>query len=374
MILSLLPLLLPALPAAPPQQDEPIYLIQADGVIGADGALIEDGQVMLRGGKVMAVGAKIAAPSSAVKLRLAGVLAPGFVDAWSRVGTEHGVSEASSYLTPSLLAVDALDRDDDSWEARLAHGITAVHLVPAVLDQEGDPIQVLAGWSGVVGCQGRERVMSARARQTIGLLSGPYRSREGGPSSLAGAAEALGAALTADPKAAGEAALVVVDSTEGINAARAALAGVDLAWIAAGDPATFGGALRGQLLGLPVVDDGNWSARQVETWRRLHDAEVRIAFGTGDGGPWNGPGALRTSAMAFARATGDAGAAMAAVTCNAADLAGLGRSYGRLAPGARADLVLWSGHPLDASSRVRSVMIAGRTVWSAAPREGEDEE
>ena len=373
-MLSLLPLLLPALPAATPQQNEPIYLIQADGVIDANGALIEDGLVMLRGGKIMAVGAKIAAPKSAVKMRLEGVLAPGFIDAWSRTGTEHGVSEASAFLTPGLQAVDALDADADVWEARLAHGVTAVHLVPAVLDQRGDPIQVLAGWSGVVGSHGEQRAIQPRARQTIGLLSGPYSSREGGPASLAGAAEALRAALADQPDAVGAAALVAVDSAEGVAAARDALGERSLAWLANGDPARFGGALRGQLLGLPTVNDGNWSARLVETWRRLHAAEVRVAFGTGDGGSWNGPGALRTTAMAYSRATGDAGAAMAALTRNAADLAGLGRAYGRLAPGARADLVLWSGHPLDAASRVRSVMIAGRTVWSAAPQEGEDEQ
>ncbi len=373
-MLSLLPLLFTAAPLPAPQEAEPIYLIQADGVIGADGVLIPDGLVMLRGDKVLAVGAKIAAPKSAVRMKLDGVLAPGFVDAYSRVGTDSGLSEASTFLTPGLRAVDSFDAGHEVWEARLAQGVTAVQLVPAVYDQRGDPIQVLAGWGGVVACAGDQPLVAAQSRQTIGLLSGPYSSREGGPSSLAGAVEALSAALRQDAGVAGEKSLVVIDSAEGLRAAAAALEGRDLAWIGRGDAAGYGGLLKGQLLGLPVVHDGRWSPRLLETWRRLHEAGVKIAFGSGSGGSWTGPSSLRTTAMAFARATGDAAGAMATISRHAADLAGLGRSYGRLAPGARADLVLWTGHPLDAASRVRSVMIAGRTVWSAPPQEGEDEQ
>ncbi len=368
-MLSLLPLILAAAPAAVPQDASPIHLIQADGVIGADGVLIPDGIVMLRGDQILAVGAKVAAPKSALRSRVRGVLAPGMIDAFTQLGTEHGVSEASTFLTPALRAVDAVDEDHDVWEERLAHGVTAVQLVPSTLDLAGDPIQVLAGWTGVVPCAAPQRAVAAQGRQTVGLLSGPYNSREGGPSSLAGATEAL----AAHAGAAGDKVLVVVDSAEGVQAARRTLEGRDLAWLAAGDPATYGGMLRGQLLGLGVVHDGNWSPRALETWRRLHGAGVQVAFGSGDAGGWGGPGSLRATAMAFARATGDPAGAMAAVTRNAADLAGLGRNFGRLAPGARADLVLWSGHPLDAASRVRSVMIAGRTVWTApADEEGEE--
>ncbi|RMH01419.1 MAG: hypothetical protein D6702_11570 [Planctomycetota bacterium] len=369
--------MLPAPPAPPPSasaQDPPILLLRADGVIGPDCVLIPDGVVLVRGDRILAVGQKVATPSSARVIQLEGVLAPGFVDAFTRLGAEGGISEASSWSTPRLRAVDALDPDAEVWRERLAHGVTAAQLVPAVRDPDGDPIRVLAGTAGVVASGGRDRLLLAVGRSTVGLISGPFTSREGGPGSLAGAAEALGRSLAADPGVVGAKALVVVDSAEGVRAGRAALADRDLAWLGRGDPAAYGGLLRGELLGLPAIDDGNWTPRRIETWRRLHAAGVRIAFGTGAGGSWNGPGALRASAMAFARATGDAAAALAAITRNAADLAGLGRGYGRLAPGARADLVLWSGHPLDAAARVRSVMIAGRTVWSAAPVAREEEE
>lgn len=365
-MIQLLPLLLAPL-AAPPAapQGEPIYLLRPDAVILPDGTRSDGAVVLVRGDKILAAGTQVAAPSSAREVRLRGVLAPGLFDAATRAGTEHGLSEASSFLTPELLAVDALDPDAKVWQERLAAGVTACQLVPAVLDTAGDPIRVLAGWSGVALAGGEARILETRGRQTVGLLSGPFQSAQGGPSSLAGAVEALGAALAADPALVGPRVLVAVDSAEGIAAARAALPERDVAWLAEGDPAAFGRALAGQLLILPVVDDGLWSARLAETWKRLHAAGVRVAFGGGD----DGAAALRTTAMAFARATGDSAAAMAAITRNGADAAGLGTGFGRIAPGARADLVLWSAHPLDAAARVRAVMIAGRTVWSATPPE-----
>jgi imidazolonepropionase-like amidohydrolase len=50
--------------------------------------------------------------------------------------------------------------------------------------------------------------------------------------------------------------------------------------------------------------------------------------------------------------------AMKAVTANTADAFGL--DAGRIAPGARADLVLWNGDPLEASSRPMGMWIGGR--------------
>ena len=41
---------------------------------------------------------------------------------------------------------------------------------------------------------------------------------------------------------------------------------------------------------------------------------------------------------------------------------GLGARYGTLAPGKVANLVVWSGDPLEISSRVMDVMIRGKRV------------
>ena len=84
--------------------------------------------------------------------------------------------------------------------------------------------------------------------------------------------------------------------------------------------ASFAGELRGELVGVGCLRESAWSVRTIETWKGLHAADVRIAFGSY--GNTREPGALRSSAMALARATGDPQAALAAVTLHPAQLAG----------------------------------------------------
>ncbi|MBM0108266.1 amidohydrolase family protein [Steroidobacter sp. S1-65] len=55
-------------------------------------------------------------------------------------------------------------------------------------------------------------------------------------------------------------------------------------------------------------------------------------------------------------------AAITALTADAADIFGLGASRGRIAPGQAADLVLWSGDPLDVTSVAEQVWIAGKAI------------
>jgi imidazolonepropionase-like amidohydrolase len=55
-------------------------------------------------------------------------------------------------------------------------------------------------------------------------------------------------------------------------------------------------------------------------------------------------------------------AALAAITLDAAELAGIADRVGSLAPGKDADLVLTTGHPLDWKSRISAVFINGTQV------------
>ena len=55
-------------------------------------------------------------------------------------------------------------------------------------------------------------------------------------------------------------------------------------------------------------------------------------------------------------------AALAAITINAAQIAGIDDRVGSLAPGKDADLVVTTGHPINLLSRVKAVFIDGRRV------------
>ncbi|MEC8455454.1 MAG: amidohydrolase family protein, partial [Pseudomonadota bacterium] len=53
------------------------------------------------------------------------------------------------------------------------------------------------------------------------------------------------------------------------------------------------------------------------------------------------------------------GAAIAALTVNPAKIFGMGGQFGQIAPGAAADVVVWSGDPLEPLSQPSAVFIDG---------------
>ena len=54
--------------------------------------------------------------------------------------------------------------------------------------------------------------------------------------------------------------------------------------------------------------------------------------------------------------------ALEAITSTPAEIFGVGATHGRIAVGQVADLVLWSGDPLELSSLADQVWIAGRPI------------
>jgi hypothetical protein len=92
---------------------------------------------------------------------------------------------------------------------------------------------------------------------------------------------------------------------------------------------------------------------------RLHKAGVRIAFS----GPETPQSRLTRQLAGNAVAHGlPAEAALAAITSEPAEIFGLGATRGHIAVGQVADLVLWSGDPLEVTTLADQVWIAGRPV------------
>jgi imidazolonepropionase-like amidohydrolase len=89
----------------------------------------------------------------------------------------------------------------------------------------------------------------------------------------------------------------------------------------------------------------------------LHKQGVRFGFGLDS--PWNNTAQLRLSAALCVREGLDPKAAWNALTSDAARIAGVGDRLGRIERGLDADIVLWSGDPLDLGSRVVAVYIGG---------------
>ena len=56
--------------------------------------------------------------------------------------------------------------------------------------------------------------------------------------------------------------------------------------------------------------------------------------------------------------------ALKALTINPAEIMGIDKSTGSLAPGKDADIVIWSGDPLNIMNKAELVMIEGNVVWN----------
>jgi hypothetical protein len=97
----------------------------------------------------------------------------------------------------------------------------------------------------------------------------------------------------------------------------------------------------------------------LENAARLQRAGVRIAFSNGDSANARLIRQLAGNAVAHGL---DWSAALIAITAGPADILGIGATRGKIAVGQVADLVLWSGDPLEVTSLAVQVWIDGRSV------------
>jgi imidazolonepropionase-like amidohydrolase len=155
---------LAALCAAPARAEgpaaEPAVLLENARILPVSGPAIPRGSILLRGGRIAAVGAGLEAPPGARRVDLAGAtVCPGFVDAGSRAGLAPG-DRAGAARDPDAPASDGLDLRDPALAAARAAGVTTLVLSP------GAPAGQFAGRLSAVktapGGGNEGRVLEAR--------------------------------------------------------------------------------------------------------------------------------------------------------------------------------------------------------------------
>jgi imidazolonepropionase-like amidohydrolase len=159
--------------------------VHAKTVYTMAGATIEDGMLVIEGGKITAIGRadQIAVPKG-FRVLEAPVVTPGLIDAHSTVGFsgifniphDQDQLEHSAPIQPELRAIDAYNAQEDLIEWLRSFGVTTVHTGHA-------PGELMSGQTLVAKTAGRTAsaavIVEARA---VAATIGPQAQKTGGKS------------------------------------------------------------------------------------------------------------------------------------------------------------------------------------------------
>jgi imidazolonepropionase-like amidohydrolase len=334
-----------------------ILAIRVDGMISPTGALIGGGWLIVRNGRLEAVGAG-APPADAQVLEFPGGIAcPGLIDPVTSLGASGELEEPARAFTPDVLAGDGFRADHSSFAKAARGGITTAGLSPSS--------------SNVVG--GRLAVIRCAGEHGLAVLVGPGPMRcaltpsafneDRAPTSRMGALPQLRELLKSDALNIPGPCVVEANSPDEIRIALE----------------TFGAATRPVALLQPILaDDALDSIKGVNALailgpyelgtptRQLRLAQViegvngpdgtrlPVAF-TGDGDA----SALRLTAALAVRAGFPRDKALQAMTTVPARILGVEADSATLEAGKRADVVVFHGDPLDLASKIELVLVGG---------------
>lgn len=353
------------------------------------GGDIVDGTLLVEGDKIVTLGPKAAIPPDAPTIDLGGLhVYPGMIDAGSALGiTEigrvretHDTTEGGLFQ-PDLRAGVAVNPDSELLSVARAGGITSTLIAPngGVISGQCSLVQ-LAGWTvpemvldygvgmavnwpplkaGVPRVRAlREYLQAARAYQR------ELEAAKKNPS-LQFIRDPRYEALL--PYLKGEKRLFIdADSEQQILAALqfadreklkiVIVSGTD-AWKVAGElkkrdvPVIVGNVMRAPMQPWDPADSPYANAG------RLHAAGVLFCFRSNDAS--NSRNLPFNAALAVAHGLPEE-EGLKAVTWNAAKILGVEQKIGSLAVGRRADLLITDGSPLQPSTQIKGVVIAGK--------------
>ncbi len=401
-----LPMLLAALCALATPALAQDVAVQGKLVHTLEGAPIPDGIVLVRGGKIAAVGraSEVAIPAG-VQVLSAAVVTPGLVDAhsvvglagWLNYGHDQEQLEQSEPLQPELRAVDAYDPREPLVEWLRGFGVTTLHTGHA-------PGAVIAGQTLIAKTAGDtvdEALVRPYAMLACALGKAAERS-EGSPGTRAKAVALLRAELVrageyrdklARPAPEGEAR----ERDLRLEALQPVLAREVPLLVTAQRAQDILGAIRlAEEFDLRLVLDGASEAYLVleevrragasvilhPTMQRATDESENLSFETAATLVHAGISVAlqsgyesyvpKTRVVLFEAALAAAHGltfeeALRTITLDAAHILGIDERVGSLAEGKDGDLALYDGDPFETTSHCVGVVING-VVVSSAPR------
>jgi len=379
---------------------------------------IERGTVLVRDGKIAAVGRNVSVPAKVEKIDAKGrILTPGLIDAHTHAGMledglpgDHDVNERSDPVTPQIRAIDAFRPTDLELLEAAQSGVTSVFITPGSAN-------VIGGMGAVVKTSAKslaQQIVKLDAGLKMAMGENPkrvYGEQKKMPTTRMGTAAVMRAALTRAQiyvekkrrhrrrKSAGK------DPFE-LDLANEALAGL----LAGSYPARCHAHRSIDMLtairvaeefdfqlvfehatecedilaeltrrDIPVVIGPTFGARTKIEVRHKSFATVSAAVKAGlvvaitadsDVTPLRYLNVYAALAIREGLAPADA---LRAVTVNPARICGVDGRLGSIGRGKDADLVLWADDPFDARTRPSAVWIDGQPVDLAAKSVRADE-
>jgi imidazolonepropionase-like amidohydrolase len=114
------------------------------GSSAKDAGRLERSDMLVRDGKIAAVGASLAAPADAMVIDAAGKhLTPGIIDAHSHTAVIGGVNESTSSITAEVRIGDVVDATDINIYRQLAGGVTGANVLHGSANTIGGQSQTI---------------------------------------------------------------------------------------------------------------------------------------------------------------------------------------------------------------------------------------
>ncbi|HEY9292678.1 MAG TPA: amidohydrolase [Microlunatus sp.] len=375
-------------------------------VVPVAGEVIDGGTVLIKDGKIAAVGASVKLDADTPVIDATGQwVLPGFLESHGHVGIhEEGngwagndTNEMTDPIGARFRALDAINPADEGFRDALSGGVTSVVIKPGSGNPVGGQTVAVKTWGRIVD----EMLIKQPVSVKSALGENPkrvYGDKKQTPSTRLGVAAVIREAFTATQDYLRRRDQAEADGkpfTREPN--HEVLAGVlagDTPWCQhthrADDIATairlseeFGYRLvinhgtEGHLIAdvlaekdIPVIIGPLFTSRsKVEVNQRhlrnpglLAAAGVKIAITTDH--PVVPINFLVYQAILSVKDGLDRDTALRALTINPAEMLGLDDRVGSLEVGKDGDVVIWSGDPLDIMSRAERVIIDGRPVYS----------
>lgn len=349
-----------------------VIALKATRVHVGDGTVLQGGTVVVQDGKVLAVGVDVQLPDGAVVMPVEGELSPGLI-ALRDFSTARGEQvDSTRNVLPTVDLALAFDPKHRDAKALVEQGITSIVLAAPGTQLIGGLAAVVDPGTGVVLKRGALLCVGAGTRAlSFNRYPTSTAAQYAELDALFSKTEGNASHVFADAKQ--RKLPLLLDVTDRADVLRAA---------AFAKRHGLTGALIGSLhwsdvvavakdAGLAIVvgplQVGGFGEAAAEAVRAA-GAGVRIGFAAD--APENHPALLRASAAQCVQAGLAPGAALRALTHDAATIAGVAGRTGRIAPGLEADLVLWSGAPTDLTSRALKVWCDGQLVHVLAAPAG----